>query len=101
MRKNYRRIQGNNVIRAPFEDICNDLLKCQNIFRRRSKREHDSLCTLQLANRLVDLVAELLNRATRSMQNHLEPASTRLKYPDELCDRFLTDILTVVLINHA
>ena len=100
MRKNYRQIQGDNVIRATFEDISNDLLRYQNIFRRRSKREHDSLCTLHLANRLVDLVAELANRATRSTQNHLEPAPTRLKYPDELGDRFLTEILTNVLINH-
>ena len=42
MTKNYRQIQGDNVIRAPFEDIANDLLRCQNIFRRRSTREHDS-----------------------------------------------------------
>ena len=101
MRTNYRKIQGDNVqIRAPFEDISNDLLRCQNIFWRRSKREHDSLCTSHLANHLVDLVAELANRATRSMQNHPESASTRLKYPDELCDRFLTEILADVLINH-
>ena len=63
MRKNYQQVQGYNVIRAPFEDITNDLLKCQNIFRRRNERELDSLCTLHLANHLVDLVVKLANRA--------------------------------------